>query len=196
MIASIRGRLERKTADGVVIAIGGVSIRLQVSLPVTERLGAVGETVELFTSLQIRSREDTISLYGFETDQGRRLFELLLGVTGVGPRNALGLLSAYSPEHLASAITSGSAEVLSDVSGVGKRLAERIIVDLRGRLEKEWGEAAISAISGDGEVIAALTALGYSAAEARAASGRLPQDGELSLEERVRRALQQLGRSG
>ena len=194
MISSIRGRLEYKTANDVVVAIGGVSLRIQVPLSVTDALGAPGESVELFTSLQMRMREDTIALYGFMTNQARRFFELLIGITGVGPRNALALLSAYSPEQLASAITSGRSEVLSSVSGVGKRLADRIIVDLRGKLEDEWGEATDFITFDDSEVLGALVALGYSPAEARsAASSTIGDSNKLSLEERVRAALQALG---
>jgi Holliday junction DNA helicase RuvA len=194
MISSVRGRLEYQNTNGVVIAIGGFSLRIQVPLSVIDTLGAPGESVELFTSLQMRMREDTIALYGFTTNQARRFFELLIGITGVGPRNALALLSAYSPVQLAAAITSGRSEVLSSVSGVGKRLADRIIVDLRGKLESEWGESTDFIASDDSEVIAALVALGYSPTEARSASSVTIGDGNLSLEERVRAALQAFGK--
>ncbi len=193
MISSVRGRLEYKTANDVVVAIGGISLRIQVPLSVSDTLGSPGETVELFTSLQMRMREDTIALYGFTTSQARRFFELLIGITGVGPRNALALLSAYPPEQLALAITSSKSEILSSVSGVGKRLADRIIVDLRGKLEGEWGEATDFIVSDDSEVLGALVALGYSPAEARSAASIAAVDNNLSLEERVRAALQALG---
>lgn len=193
MISSVRGRLEYKTANDVVVAVGGISVRIQVPLSVSDTVGSPGETVELFTSLQMRMREDTIALYGFTTSQARRFFELLIGITGVGPRNALALLSAYPPEQLALAITSSKSEILSSVSGVGKRLADRIIVDLRGKLEGEWGEATDFIVSDDSEVLGALVALGYSPAEARSAANIAAGDNNLSLEERVRAALQALG---
>ena len=191
MIASLRGRLEHIDAEGVVISLGGISLRVQVPLSVMERLGGVGEVVELFTSLQVR--EDSLTLYGFDRDQGRRLFELLLTVSGVGPRHALSLLSTQPPEGLAAAIISGDTAALARAPGVGRRIAERLVVELHDHLEREWGAVPAPARSADGDVVAALMALGYSAAEARRASGALSQEQDLPLEERVRRALQELG---
>lgn len=194
MIVSLCGVLERKEPEGLVITLGGVSLLVRAPLPVVERSGNIGETVKLYTSLQVR--EDSLTLYGFDTEQTRRLFELLLTVNGVGPRLALSLLSTLSLEALVAAIASGDTTTLARAPGVGRRTAERLAVELRDRLEREWGPAPVptAASASDGDVMAALVALGYSATEARQAAALLPPGELLPLEEKVRRILQHLGR--
>ena len=193
MIRGVRGILEETGPDWAVIGVGGVSLRAFVPTSVLADLGPVGAQVQLHTHLAVR--EDGVALYGFSSPQALRLFELLLGISGVGPRLALAVLSSLAPEALAVAITAGDAEALGRAPGVGKRTAARIILELKGKLEEEWGmPTAVAEEAGD-DVLAALLSLGYSPSEARRATVSLPRDSSLSVEERVRLALQSLARA-
>lgn len=180
-------------ADHVVVRVGGIGLQVYVPGPVTETLGAVGQQVTLYTIFLLR--DEVPMLFGFPTLQGKRLFDLLLGVSGVGPRLAMGILSAFAPDEAAIAIASGNTDALSSVRGIGKRTAARVVVDLQAKLQKEW-EAAAPAAAGDthGDVAAALQALGYSTPEVRKAIAALGDEAGLSLEEQVRHALQQLAK--
>jgi Holliday junction DNA helicase RuvA len=174
----------------VVVGVGGVSLRVSVPTSTVAELGTVGTRVRLHTYLVVR--EDGLALYGFPSPQALRLFELLQTVGGVGPKNALSLLSTLSPEALAAAIASGDEATLSRAPGVGRKTAARIVLELRTRLEKEWGLVAAPAPAGDDDAVAALMALGYSAQEARSALAALPRGEAATLEERVRLALRHL----
>ena len=134
------------------------------------------------------------TLYGFPVPEGKRLFDLLMGVSGIGPRLALELLAAMTPDDAAVAIVSGNTDLLSSVQGIGKRTAGRIVVDLQAKLQREWESAAVGVGDAHDEVAAALQALGYSAAEVRQAVSSLGDVDDASLEERVRLALQSLAR--
>ena len=120
------------------------------------------------------------------------MFRNLISVSGIGPKVALALLSALSPEQMVVAITSGNVEIISQVPGIGKKMASRLIVELKGKLEKEWREAVLPFGVEDEDVMAALTSLGYSLKEASKAVSTLPVPSELSLEDKVRLALQHL----
>ena len=187
MIAGVRGHLEAAGPDWVIVAVGGVSLKLFAPSSTIEGLGAIGGRVHLYTHLQVK--EDDLSLYGFSSDEARSMFETLLSISRVGPRLALSLLSTFAPESLASAIASSDVDSLSRVPGLGRKTASRIVLELRGKLE-EW-VAPLGIPAGD-EAAAALMALGYSPAEVREAMSSLPKDGDPSLEERVRLALQRL----
>lgn len=191
MLAAIEGVLEGRGTDGLVVKVGGISFQLSVPASTLSRLGTPGEKVRLFTHLYLR--EDNIALYGFGSREELELFKIFLGVTGIGPRLALALLSALSPEQLALAIASGNAELLMQVPGVGKKMANRLVLELKGKMEKSWaGTVPAYLTSASAEIIAALTHLGYSAAEASQAVASLSDSGELSLEEKIKRALQYL----
>ncbi len=193
MITSVHGTLESIGANHVVVLVGGIGLQVYVPGPVTETLGTVGQQVTLHTTLLVR--DEVPMLFGLPTFQGKRLFDLLLEASGVGPRNALGILSAMTPDEAAIAIASGNTDALSSVRGIGKRTAARVVLDLQAKLQREW-EAAAPAAAGDshGDVAAALQALGYSAPEVRKAIAALGDDAGLSLEEQVRLALQQLAK--
>ena len=200
LIAAIEGILEAKGPDYVLVQVGGVTLQVSVPTPDLAGLDPVGGAVRLATHLVVR--EDDLQLYGFATEPGRRIFQLLLEVSGVGPRVALALLSALPPEAAAAAIASGDAQALSGAQGVGKRTAERIILDLKGKLEEEFGpmmpvgSAAVATVRGAGDpALQWLLGLGFSALEARQALSVEGEDG-LSTEERVRRALQRMGGGG
>ena len=190
MISSIQGILEAVRADHIMVRVGGVGFHVNVPSTAVETLGQEGQPVTLFTSFLIRDEVPT--LFGFAKAEERRLFDLLLGVSGVGPRLALELLSTLDANEAAVAIVSGNTDALASVSGIGKRTAGRIVVDLQAKLQREWEAATVGGTDGRNDVAAALQALGYSAAEALRAVTALGDVAELSLEEQVRLALQQL----
>jgi len=190
MIATLEGILEYRGNDSVIINVGGVGFRVYVSSSTSSQLGAVKGRVSLYTHLQVR--DDGMSLYGFGSSDELTLFRSLISVTGIGAKLALTVLSALNPEQLVMAITSGDIDLLSQAPGVGKKMASRLVVELRGKFEKEWKEVALPLAPENADVIAALTGLGYSVAEATKAISRLPDSRGLSLEEKIKMALQQL----
>jgi holliday junction DNA helicase RuvA len=191
MIATLEGILEFRGNDSIIVNVSGIGFRVYVPGSTLGQLGAVKGKVSLYTHLHVR--EDNISLYGFASSEELALFRNLISVSGIGAKLALAILSAFSPEQLVMAITSGDIDFLSQAPGVGKKTAGRLVVELRGKLEKEWKEVALPLAPESADVIAALTGLGYSVAEATRAISRLPDSGKLSLEEKIRAALQQVG---
>ena len=190
MIATLEGMLEYRGADSVVLKVSGVGFEVHVPSSTLGQIGSPGDRVSLFTHLHVR--EDNVSLYGFGSEQELTLFRDLISVSGIGPKVALGMLSALPAEQMVMAITSGNAEVISQVPGIGRKTASRLIVELKGKLEKEWREAVLPLGAEDEDVMAALTSLGYSLKEASKAVSSLPVPNELSLEEKVKVALQHL----
>jgi Holliday junction DNA helicase RuvA len=188
MIASLSGRVQEKNQDSLVIEVGGIG--LQVFVPAAARDEArVGETLFLFTHLVVR--QDALSLYGFETREGREFFNLLLGVNGVGPRMALAILSTLSTDAIRRAVFHEQAEVFNRVPGVGKKTAQKILLQLQDKIKPEIGLEPMAGFSDvDGEVVDALTALGYSVVEAQAALQSIPRDTPQEVETRLRLALQ------
>jgi Holliday junction DNA helicase RuvA len=191
MIAGVRGTLEAVGDSWVVVAVGGVSLRVAVPNTVIPTLGGIGGPVRLHTHLVVR--EEELSLYGFPTTEALRLFQTLLTVSGVGPRLALSLLNSASPEALAVAIASGDAARLQRAQGVGRKIAERVVLELREKFSGVRASAPGAAPDeGEDEATAALTSLGYTPAEAQNVLRRTPVTAGEPLEERVRRALQHL----
>jgi Holliday junction DNA helicase RuvA len=188
MIASLSGRLQEKNHDSLVIEVGGIG--LQVFVPATVRDEArVGETLFLYTHLVVR--QDAFSLFGFETREGREFFNLLLGVNGVGPRMALNILSTLSPDAIRRAVFHEQAEIFNRVPGVGKKTAQKILLQLQDKVKPEIGLEPVATFSDvDGEVLDALTALGYSVVEAQAALQSISRDTPQEVETRLRLALQ------
>jgi Holliday junction DNA helicase RuvA len=190
MIATLEGTLEYRGADSVIINVGGIGFQVYIPGSTLSQLGAIGGKISLYTYLHLR--EDNASLYGFASNEELALFKNLISVSGVGPKVALALLSSLNPNQLAMAIVSGNVDLISQVSGVGKKMANRIVVDLKGKMEREWSGVALSLAPENTDAIAALTNLGYSLREATLAVSSLPNSKELSLEEKVKLALQQL----
>jgi Holliday junction DNA helicase RuvA len=190
MIATLEGILEYRGADSVVLKVSGIGFEVHVPGSTLGQIGGPGDRVSLFTHLHMR--EDNVSLYGFGSEQELILFKDLISVSGVGPKVALAMLSSLPPEQMVMAITSGNAEVISQVPGIGKKTASRLIVELKGKLEKQWRESVLPLGVEDEDVMAALTSLGYSLKEASKAVSSLPVPSELSLEEKVKVALQHL----
>ena len=189
LISSITGTLEGVGPDWTDISVGGITFRVSVPASGIERLGQIGDIVRLFASLQVR--EDSLTLFGFQTEEARSAFEALIGISGVGPRLALSVLSRFAPDSLAAAVSSGDTDAFIGVSGVGKKTASRIVLELKGKLDGDW--ALPPAEGGEREVIAALTALGYTLSEVREAVASLPPGASTSIEDRVVLALQQMG---
>jgi Holliday junction DNA helicase RuvA len=186
VIAFVRGEVIARGNDHVVIDVRGVGYKVFVPRHPS------GNTLELHTHHIVR--EDAQQLYGFETREELALFEMLITVSGVGPRAALSLLSVSSPAQLASAIASGDATALSRAPGVGKKTAERLIVDLKGKVQRGGVEREPIGVVTDDEAAAALQALGYTAAEALGALRAVAPAGAASTEERVTAALRAAGR--
>jgi len=171
--------------------VGGIGFQVHVPGSTLSQLGAIKDKVSLYTHLHLR--EDNVSLYGFASEEELALFKNLISVSGIGPKAALALLSASNPEQLAMAIASGNVDVISQVPGIGKKIAGRLVVELKGKLEREWKKGAVLPLAAENtDAIAALTNLGYSLREAIQAVSNLPDSSELTLEAKVRMALQQL----
>jgi Holliday junction DNA helicase RuvA len=181
MIALISGTVAARRHDHVVVDCGGVGYRLAVSAETLRHVPAVGQATTLHTHLVLR--DDALQLYGFATEEERELFLMLLGVQAVGPKVALGVLSGGSPRELLRALAAGDSARLQAAPGVGKRTAERIIVELREKVGVPGSPAAISIAGGDDPHLLArngLLELGYSPQEAdellQGASGERAED--------------------
>jgi len=192
MIANINGTVQQIGEGYLIVQVGGVGLRVSVPNTVLENVDAVGRAIMLYTHLHLR--ENNVALFGFVSKDERELFDLLLAVSGVGPKLALAVLSTLSPDVLTGAVAREEPDVLQRVSGIGKKTAERILFQLRDKLKVDQLPAGLMQLSDlDAEVIAALTSLGYSVVEAQAAVQRLPRDSTMKLEERIRLALSGLG---
>ncbi len=188
MIATLRGEIAQIEDSSIVVEVGGVGLRVFVPAPLRARM-KIGEGVFLYTHLVVR--EDALSLYGFESQSERDLFNMLLGVDGVGPKVSLSVLSTLTLDSVQRAVWSEESAILSQVPGVGKRTAQKIVLYLHDRLKPGDALARVAALSDtDGEVLAALTALGYSVVEAQTAIQALPKDAPQDVEGRLRLALQ------
>jgi Holliday junction DNA helicase RuvA len=197
VIASLAGRLVEADADGLVVEVGGVGLRVHASAAALRAAREHPQAVALQTHLVVR--EDALTLYGFASHRERGLFVALLGVSGLGPAKALALLSGYPVDTLQRGIATGDLALLASVSGIGKRTAERIVVELRDKL----GAAALESVAADGATAPAagdphlsardaLVALGFGVVEAESALA----GAEGSTEQRVKDALAALRRGG
>lgn len=187
MIATLRGEVTQIEDAALVVEVGGVGMRVFVPKPLLTRF-QVGEVVLIHTHLVVR--ENDLSLYGFETIADRQLFLTLLGVDGVGPKVALSVLSTLNLDTVQRAVFSEETDLLSRVPGVGKKTAQKMLLYLKDRLKPVSGLEKIAAMSDtDSEVLAALTALGYSVIEAQSALQSLPKDAPDDVEEKLRMAL-------
>ena len=187
MIATIRGAVIHRESDSLVIEVGGVGYEVHVPAALREALHP-GDVAFLHTYLVVR--QDALTLYGFDTQEGREFFTLLLSVDGIGPRLALAVLSTLSPDAIRRAVFHEQAEIFSRVPGVGKKTAQKILLYLQDRIQSVSGLEPVAMISDiDSEVMAALTALGYSIVEAQAALQTIPRDAPQDVEERLKLAL-------
>jgi Holliday junction DNA helicase RuvA len=196
MIASIKGILEARRAGYVIVHIGGFSIRVFVPATTSNRLGEVGSEVSLYTHFYVR--EDGMALYGFTSAEDRDAFEQLIGISGVGPKLALALLSMMDAQTFYQAIADEDQQRLALTPGVGKKLAARLVLELKGKLPSLGIIGSNAALSPSGqlqsEVLEALIGLGFTAAEAQAALSKIPQDRSMTLEEQITFALRSFAR--
>ncbi|MFC1990749.1 Holliday junction branch migration protein RuvA [Chloroflexota bacterium] len=192
MISSLNGKLEFLGGDHAVINVGGIGFQVYMPTSTLSTLGRTGDEVKLYTHLHLR--EDNVTLYGFGSAEELELFDTLLGVSGLGPRLALAMLSAMSTEQLTMAIATGSVDLLTMTPGIGKKVASRIILELKEKIGAGWIAAPATQIARENaDVLAALTSLGYSAAEATRAVATLPASPDLPLEEKIKQALSYFG---
>ena len=196
MIVYVSGTLAHKSPTDAVIDVQGLGYELLIPASSYEKLPATGKKVKLLTHHYVR--EDAVTLFGFATEAERTLFRTLVGVSGVGPKLALAALSAMPPETLRDHILEGDASVLTRIPGVGKKTAERLIVELRDRLATLDGFEGATAVGGSGETAsvradarAALESLGFSRADAekRIRTALRDHDGAVTAEELIRLAL-------
>lgn len=191
MLRIVRGTVAMRLKDALVVdtgaASGGIGFKIAVPEPTAARFQD-GAAVFLHTYLQVR--EDSLSLFGFETEEELGIFELLLTVSGVGPKVALATLSTLSPDALRLALANNEPALIARVPGVGKRTAEKIVVELKDKIKAPTSgiEALANINAADAEVIDALIALGYSVVESQRAVQALPKD-VTQVEERLRLAL-------
>jgi Holliday junction DNA helicase RuvA len=197
MIGSLRGRLARKSPPQLLLEVGGVGYELDAPMSTFYALPPAGQDVFLLTHLAIR--EDAHVLYGFASEAERSLFRALLRVSGVGPKIALAVLSGSSVEGFAQSIAGNDLATLTRIPGVGRKTAERLVVELRDRLVAGAGGAAAAeggaADGAEGEALSALVALGYKTVEATRLI-RAAGPGAGSTEDLIRRALQGAAREG
>lgn len=188
MIAFLEGRVAEKAGARVVISVGGVGYDVQVPASTLAKLPAVGATVLVHTRMVVR--DDAMTLFGFASTDERELFDLLVTVTGIGPKVALSFLSVLSPDALRRAVRTGDVAALTVVPGVGRKVAQRVVLDLKDKL---GGDAAM--IEGPlSDVREALLSLGLSPQEASEAMIGLEPDGDRPVEDLLRQALQHVGR--
>jgi holliday junction DNA helicase RuvA len=171
MIHFISGALKAKNANHIVVEVGGVGFKIFPSRTVYDNLPSIGEKLELSAFLYVR--EDALELYGFTSDQELHLFEKLNSISGIGPKSALGILGITSADRLIAAIQEGKAELLTKVSGVGRKTAERIVLELKDKLKKEKAPHLVSLMESDVELEETLVSLGYTKRQAQDAIAKI-----------------------
>ena len=199
MFAYIKGSLEQKSNNYVVIDVGGIGYKIFMATKAIEALGEIGEVVKVHTHYYVR--EDNISLYGFNTNEELRMFELLLQVSGIGAKSAIAMLSEISPSSFALAVISDDISQLVKIPGIGKKTAARIVLELKDKLKTEEvitkTEEVKSSIASEeetSEAIAALQVLGYTKREIEKALENVDTK-NLQLEEIIKQGLKNLARN-
>lgn len=188
MIGRVRGMVADKSASSVLIDVGGVGYSIAVTPRSLADLPGIGEEAVLHTHLHVR--EDQLALFGFGSTEERDLFDLLLGISGIGPKVAIAILATLSPEDLRSAVFSDDTGALTAVPGIGKRSAQKLMLELRPKMD-----ILDDASTGSGPLVEAreaLEGLGYAPDEIRGTLSSLPAD--LSVEDLIKRSLQELGK--
>ena len=190
LISMIRGNIQNIGDEWLDLAVGGIVFRIAVPTSNISQLDPKGSKNELFTSLQVR--EGSMSLFGFLTEDERKTFEILININGIGPKMALNLLSILSPDSLSSAVNLGDINAFTVVPGVGKKMASRIILELKGRVDLSDQQYKNSP---DEELTNALMSLGYTLSEIRKAVLNINYSDSATLEDKVRSALNNLSNS-
>lgn len=201
MFAYIKGSLEDKGSNYVVIDVSGIGYKIFVSSQVLENIGDIGTTVKVHTHYYVR--EDNISLYGFLTNEELRMFELLLSVSGIGAKSAIAMLSAISPSSFALAVITNDVTKLTKIPGIGAKTAARIVLELKDKLKteeaisksEEFKEVLVSVDNDNiNEAIQALQVLGYTKYDINKAIQKIGDTKNLSIEEIIKKGLQLLSK--
>lgn len=200
MIYSLTGELTYIGDQFLVVECGGVGFKCFTSVSTAANAGRIGDQIRLYTYLSVK--EDALDLYGFKTENELRAFKLLISVSGVGPKAAVSILSEMSADKLALAVAAGDTKAITRANGVGKKIAERIVLELKDKLagvtlsSSESSVSAAASVAEDspaGEAVAALVALGFSKSDAAAAVGAM--DSSLPADEMIRQGLRQLSKN-
>jgi len=187
MISVIQGEIITIRTDSLVVMVGGIGFSIHVPAQLSQE-SHLGDKIGLFTCLVVR--EDSLTLYGFSSEEEQIFFDLLLGASGIGPRTALAILSVLNVETIRRAVLSEQPEVLARVPGVGKKTAIKLMLHLQGKVGGRGALEGAPLSDVDGEVMDALTSLGYSIVEAQTAIQSIPKNTPMEVEERLRAALQ------
>jgi holliday junction DNA helicase RuvA len=190
MIAGLKGTIEALGSNFLIIDVGGISFQVFVPSSTLSSLGVIGRQAKLHTHLHVR--EDNLAIYGFATPGELALFEIVTTVKGIGPKLGLALLSAMDVEQLSSAIAGGDSALLTGIPGIGKKTAERIVLELKDKIGTHLILSQdFSAAQSNTELMAALTSLGYSSAESARALSNISNSGQ-TVEDRLKMALKYL----
>lgn len=191
MLHSVRGVIVEKNPTYAVIEVGGFGFKLSINETTHRKLPSVGSSVRVFCALRVR--DELVEVYGFFDEPSLKLFELLNTVPGVGPRSALSVLDIDSPENIIAGILERRADLLVRASGIGKKTAERIVLELHSKIEMEGARTLINAMDTNVEIENALVGLGYDKKDARAATRAVPETLH-SFDDRLKAALRILGK--
>jgi Holliday junction DNA helicase RuvA len=190
MIYSLKGTVLGSGSNFAIIGVGGVGLKVFMAASLLSRLPKGQETL-LFSHLHVR--EDALDLFGFASTEELEFFELLIGVSGVGPRSALAILDVAELKELCAAIESSRPDLLTRASGVGRKTAERIIIELKGKVSGGEADEVVRRMEGDTDLIETLISLGYRRDQAKAAVSKVPDEIQ-GLEPRLKEALKILGK--
>lgn len=199
MLAFIKGRLIETGTDYVVLDNQGIGYLIYTPLSVLENLPPIGQNIKMYTYMYVR--EDQLTLYGFLTRDDLKIFKLLIGVSGIGPKGALGLLSRISPNEFRFAVMSGDSKTIAKAPGIGPKTAQKLIIELKDKLKledmfegdsEENADAARGGSSAEKETIMALAALGYSETEAFRAVQKVEASSDMDSETLLKLALKQM----
>jgi len=192
MLYNVFGKIALKSDRFVIIEAGAFGLKLFMAGRAIAALPPMGSDAKIFTYLHLR--DDGLELYGFSSENELMYFEMLISVSGVGPKSALSILDITNLDELAAAIKEGRPDLLTRASGIGRKTAERIILELRTKVQSAKSGLVVEKMEGDADLVEALSNLGYRREEARAALGKV--DGKISgIENRLKEALKILGRS-
>ncbi|MBI4992384.1 MAG: Holliday junction branch migration protein RuvA [Candidatus Harrisonbacteria bacterium] len=189
MIYSLKGALLEKHGSWFVVEIGGMAFLVKSSFNVVKSLPQIGQIVNVYTYLHVR--EDALELYGFLDKEELNLFEKLISISGIGPKSAMGILGVEKADKLRAAIIEGRSELLTKASGVGKKTADRIILELRNKLAQEGTGKIVGIMEADHDIVEALSNLGYTKSQAKDALAKI-NPGVVKMEERIKEVLRLL----
>ncbi|MFZ2072563.1 MAG: Holliday junction branch migration protein RuvA [Minisyncoccia bacterium] len=187
MIGSIKGKIILKTDKFLIVETSGVGYKISISSDTLSKAKKIGDEISLWTHLHVR--EDALDLYGFTERQELEFFEMLINVSGIGPKSGLTILSVASIETLKKALATGDTSYLTKISGIGRKTAEKMIIELRDKMGKDNGD---SSLQNELDALEALKSLGYSQGDAREALKNIPTEGDTNF--KIREALKILGK--